>query len=148
MKRILLVALMVLVALAAQCQTVVYKSQATLQWDAVTVDSAGQPLLPTDVVSYQVYIYNYTVGVADPQNVALLINVGTTSAFEQLIVFPSRAVWAAGVRVQLTDAGGNISYSPIAWSYVVADADVVAGPFVYSPSGLPGKPAGLQDKGT
>jgi len=147
MKRFLLVALMVVVAMGASCQTVVYKSQATLQWDAVTVDSTGAPLLPTDVVSYQVYIYNYTLGVADPQNVALLTYIDTTTALEQLIVFPSRAVWAAGVRVRLSDAGGNISYSPIAWSYVVADADVVAGPFVYSPSGLPGKPAGLQDSG-
>ncbi len=147
MKRFLLVVLMVVTAMAASCQTVVYKSQATLQWDAVTVDSGGQPLLPTDVVTYQVYIYNYTLGVADPQNVAQLTYIATTSGLEQLIVFPSRAVWAAGVRVRLTDAGGNVSYSTIAWSYVIADADVVAGPFVYSPSGLPGKPAGLQDKG-
>jgi len=147
MKRFALVLVLMFFALAAQCQTVVYKSQATLQWDAVTVDSAGQPLLPTDTVTYQVYIYNYTLGVADPQNVALLTYIDTTTALEQLIVFPSRAVWAAGVRVRLSDAGGNVSYSPIAWSYVVADADVVAGPFVYSPSGLPGKPPRLRDKG-
>jgi hypothetical protein len=147
MKRFLLVALLVLVSLSAQCQTVVYKSQATLQWDAVAADATGQPLLATDNVAYQVYIYNYTLGVADSQNVAQLVYVGTTSALEQLIVFPSRAVWAAGVRVRLTDAGANVSYSSIAWSYIVADADVLAGPFVYSPSGLPGKPKDLRDKG-
>jgi hypothetical protein len=133
--------------MGASCQTVVYKSQATLQWEAVTVDSTGAPFLPTDTVSYQVYIYNYTLGVADPQNIAQLTYIATTSGLEQLIVFPSRAVWAAGVRVRLSDAGGNVSYSAISWSYVIADADVVAGPFVYSPSGLPAKPLGLQDSG-
>jgi hypothetical protein len=40
-----------------------------------------------------------------------------------------------------------VSYSAIAWSYVIADADVVAGPFLYSPSGLPRKPGVLKDKG-
>jgi hypothetical protein len=147
MRKLLALALM-LVSLSACAQTIVYKSQATLKWNAVTVDSTGTPLLATDVIAYEVYIYNYTVGVADAQNVASLISVGTTTALEQLIVFPSRSVWAAGVRVKLTDAGAHISYSSIAWSYIVADADVVAGPFVYSPSGLPGKVKGLKDKGT
>jgi hypothetical protein len=146
MKR-LFVLVLLLVGLAASGQTVYYRSQATLQWGAVTADATGQPLLATDTVAYQVYIYNYTLGVADPQNVVQLVYVGTTSALEQLIVFPSRAVWAAGVRVRLTDAGANVSYSSIAWSYIVADADVLAGPFVYSPSGLPGKPKDLRDKG-
>jgi hypothetical protein len=147
MKKYIFVSLMLLFAMAVSCQTIVYKSQATLQWAAVTKDSTGVNLLPTDVVSYQVYIYNYTLGVADPQNVALLTYIGTTATLEQLIVFPSRAVWAAGVRVRLTDGGGTVSYSAIAWSYIVADADVLAGPFVYSPSGLPGKPKDLRDKG-
>jgi hypothetical protein len=146
MKRFAVILLM-FVALVACGQTVVYKTQATLQWNAVTADSLGAPFLPTDVVAYQVYIYNHTVGVADPQNVGQLTFVATTSALEQLIVFPSRAVWAAGVRVRLTDGGGNVSYSAIAWSYVIADADVVAGPFLYSPSGLPRKPSVLKDKG-
>ena len=38
MKRFLLVSIMVLAAFAATCQTVVYKTQATLEWDAVTKD--------------------------------------------------------------------------------------------------------------
>lgn len=138
---------MVSIALSACAQTVVYKSQATLQWAAVTKDSTGAAFLPTDVITYEVYIFNYTVGVADPQNVSQLTFIANTAALERLIVFPSRAVWAAGVRVRLTDGGGNISYSAIAWSYVIADADVVAGPFLYSPSGLPRKPGVLKDKG-
>lgn len=147
MKKVTLVGLLLLAAVALSCQTIVYKSQATLQWDAVTQDQNGNPLLPTDVVAYEVYIYNYTTGVADPQNPSLLTLVTTTSQLEALIVFPYRATWAAGVRVKLTDAGLNVSYSPIAWSYIVADADVVLGPFVYSPLGGPKKPSGLQDKG-
>jgi len=98
-------------------------------------------------VSYDVYIYDHVVGVADPQNPALLIPVGNTSALEQLIVFPKRTTWAAGVRVKLTDSGANVTTSSIAWSYIVADADVVIGPFLYSPFGTPVKPKDLRDKG-
>jgi hypothetical protein len=147
MKRILVLALLFVTVLACG-QTIIYHTQGTLQWDPPTVDSAGNPLLPTDVLTYDVYIYNYTVGVGNPQDTAQLTFIASTSAHEQLIVFPSRAVWAAGVRTKLTDAGGNVSYSTIAWSYVLADADVVVGPFVYSPSGLPTKPTHLKDKGT
>jgi len=147
MKKIALILLLCLVAFAACGQQVFYKNQATLQWDAVTTDSAGNPFLPTDTVSYDVYIYDHVAGVADPQNPALLISMGNTSALEQLIVFPKRTTWAAGVRVKLTDSGANITTSPIAWSYIVADADVVAGPFLYSPFGTPTKPKDLRDKG-
>ena len=148
MKKILVFIFLAIVAFTACAQTVIYKAQGILQWDAPTTDSQGNPFLPSDILTYDVYIYNYTIGVADPQNVSLLTFIASTSMLEQLIVFPSRAVWAAGVRVMLTDSGGNISYSPIAWSYIVADADMVAGPFVYSPSGLPTKPTHLKDKGT
>ena len=147
MKKIALILLLCLVAFAACGQQVFYKNQATLQWDAVTTDSAGNPFLPTDIVSYDVYIYDHVVGVADPQNPTLLISVGNTSALEQLIVFPKRTTWAAGVRVKLADSGANVTTSPIAWSYIVADADVVAGPFLYSPFGIPVKPKDLRDKG-
>jgi hypothetical protein len=51
------------------------------------------------------------------------------------------------VRVKLTDAGANVTNSPIAWSYIVADADVVKGPFLYSPFGIPVKPKDLRDSG-
>jgi len=147
MKKIALILLLCLVTFAACGQQVFYKNQATLAWDAVALDSAGNPFLPTDVVSYDVYIYDHVAGVADPQNPALLISVGNTSALEKLIVFPKRTTWAAGVRVKLTDSGANVTTSPIAWSYIVADADVVAGPFLYSPFGIPVKPKDLRDKG-
>ena len=145
MRRLLLICALALVTLGAQCQTVLYKSQATLQWDAVTQTTDGQAFLPGDVVEYEVYVYNYSQGVVDAQNPLYLMFVATTASLEQLIVFPYRAEWAAGVRVKLTDAGANVSYSAVAWSYVAADAP---SPFVYSPSGLPAKPVALRDSGT
>lgn len=147
MRKIAIALLLALVAFVACAQTVYYKNQATLMWNPVTTDSAGNPLLPGDLVSYEVYIYNYVVGVADPQNISQLLFIGAPTGTELLIVFPYRTTWAAGVRTKLIDSGGTIVFSPIAWSYIVADADVVAGPFLYSPYGLPKKPKDLRDKG-
>lgn len=148
MKRLLLAGLFTLAAFAAACQTVLYRDQATLEWDAVLGTTDGQPWLPGDVVSYEVYIYDHIMGVADAQNPALLTLIGQTAVAAQLIVFPYRTVWAAGVRTKLVDGDGAVSYSAIAWSYIALDADGVAGPFVYSPEGLPGKPGALRDSGT
>ena len=141
----LLAGVLMLVALAACGQTVVYKTSATLEWDAVTLDTSGQPLLPRDTIAYEVYIYSGAL--TDPQDVGVLTLVGTTSTTSMLITFPRRATWIAGVRVRLVDGGGNLSYSSIAWSDVIADAGA-DGPFVYSPKGLPRKPAALRDSGT
>src|SRR3990167_3911993 len=105
--RKLIVFVLLLVAALAGAQTVLYRDQAT-------TDAQGNPLLPTDVISYEVYIYDYTIGVADPQNVVLLTFVAVMPTLEQLIVFPYRTVWAAGVRTRLVDAGANVSYSALA----------------------------------
>jgi len=149
MKKVFLVLLMLfIVALTACGQTVYYKNEATLQWDAVTVDAAGNPLLPTDTLTYEVYIYDYNVGVADPQAPGDLTFIAGTPLLEQLIVFPYRTTWAAGVRTKLIDSGETTTYSVIAWSYITEDADVVSGPFLYSPFGTPAKPLGLRDSGT
>lgn len=146
-KSLLALAFLLTVGSLAFAQTVYYRDQATLQWDAVTVDAAGDPFLPTDVVAYEVYIYDYVQGVADPQNPAGLTFVGTTTAPQQLIVFPYRTTWAAGGRTKVTDAGGNIEYSPFAWSYVATDAGI-PGPFLYVPLPTLRPPLGLRDSGT
>lgn len=145
-KLFVLFVLLVGVLSCVTAQTIYYRNQATLQWDAVTVDAEGEPFLPTDVVEYEVYIYDHIVGVADPQNVTLLTSVGTTAAVEQLIVFPYRTTWAAGVRTKVTDAGANVVHSPLAWSYVSTDAGV-AGPFLYVPSPTLRAPLNLRDSG-
>lgn len=146
-KSLLALAFLLTVGSLVSAQTVYYRDQATLQWDAVTVDASGDPFLATDVVQYEVYIYDYVQGVADPQNPALLTLVGVTAAPQQLIVFPYRTTWAAGGRTKVTDAGGNVEYSPFAWSYVPTDAGI-AGPFLYVPIPTLRPPLGLRDAGT
>lgn len=147
MKRLMTVLFLALMVVAcASAQTVYYRDQATLQWDAVTVDAAGDPFLPTDVVEYEVYIYDYVQGVPDPQDAAGLTFVATTLATEALIVFPYRTTWAAGGRTKVTDAGGNVEFSPFAWSYVATDAGV-DGPFLYVPFPTLRAPLNLRDSG-
>jgi len=146
MKKVFLVLLMLfIVALTACGQTVYYKNEATLQWDPVTTDADGNPLLPTDTLTYEVYIYDYNIGVADPQSTAELAFIDEVAACGKLIVFPHRTTWAAGVRTKLVDGDANITYSPLAWSYIPEDADLVSGPFLYSPYGTPTKPTDLRD---
>ena len=148
MKKICLLVLFVLfLGSLAFGQSVYYKNEATLQWDAVTVDAAGNPLLTTDTLTYEVYIYDYNLGVADPQSTGDLTFITGTPLLEQLIVFPYRTTWAAGVRTKLVDSGETTTYSVIAWRYIPEDADVVSGPFLYSPFGTPDKPEDLRDSG-
>jgi hypothetical protein len=145
-KRLLAGVILALVLVSCACgQTVLYRTSATLEWDAVTLDTTGGVLLPGDTIAYEVYIY--AGALVDPQDVAALTLVGTTSTLSQLITFPRRATWIAGVRVRLVDGGGNLSYSTIAWSDVIEDAGA-DGPFVYSPRGLPKRPGALRDSGT
>lgn len=149
MKKILFGLILALMVVIGACgQEVVYKNEATLQWDAVTVDADGNPLLATDTITYEVYLYDYNTGVADPQNVAELTFIDEVAATELLIVFPYRTTWAAGVRTKLVDGDSNITYSVIAWSYIEEDADSESGPFLYSPYGSPEKPEDLRDSGT
>ena len=146
MKKLLLVILMVLMVGVIACgQTVHYKNEATLQWDAVTTDADGNPLLPTDTLTYEIYIYDYNIGITDPQSTTELTFINETAVVEQLIVFPHRTIWAAGVRTKLIDGNANVTYSLLAWSYIPEDADLVSGPFLYSPFGIPIKPRDLRD---
>jgi hypothetical protein len=125
-------------------QEILYRDTATLQWDAVTTDINGDALLPEDTVEYEIYIYDSALTI-DDQNTVNLILVGTTSLTEQLITFPSRKNWYAGVRAKLTDGSGYVTYSEIAWSYEEAPT-VSVGPFVYQPlSSVPAAPEGLRD---
>lgn len=149
MKR-LLAGVLMLVALAACGQTVLYRTSGVLEWDAVTTYE-GRPLLPGDSVAYEVYFYDSIIGVADPQNVALLTLMGTTSVAQLAFTMPYRTWWAAGVRTRMVDGGGTLIYSSIAWSYLAEDADPVLGPFVYAPDGQTAplqKPKTLRDSGT
>ena len=149
MKRSVLALVLLLVGLAAHGQPLVYyQSQATLAWNAVTVDAAGDPFIPTDVVAYEIYIYDAIAHTAlNPQTAEYLVLVGTTAATQQLIVFPYRTTWIAGGRTRVTDAGGNVKYSPWAWSNIATDAGP-SGPFSYVPLPTLRPPSGLRDAGT
>ena len=147
MKRgILFLLALALVACVGGTQEIIYRDQATLMWDAVTADSNGDPLLPEDVLAYEVFIYDSATTIND-QIIANLIYIGETSASELLIVFPERRNWYAGVRTRITTGEPCVSFSAIAWSY---DAEAVAVlPFVYQPLGgaVPQAPDNLRDSG-
>ena len=143
----LILAALALVACVGSTQEIIYKDQATLQWDPVTTDANGDPLLPEDSVAYEVYIYDSALAI-DDQNPANLLYIGETTATEMLIIFPERRNWYAGVRAAVTTGEPATYYSVIAWSY---DTEAVADvPFGYVPLGgvIPAPPENLRDSGT
>lgn len=137
--------------LSAQVTEINYRDEATLEWNAVTTASDGSALLPTDVVTYEVFVYDYYGPAIDDQLDANLVLVGTPVSTSQVIDFAgfARTAYTAGVRAVVTDGQGGVTRGPIAWSY-----DPVAtnptGPFLYIPLAgvlvLP-LPTGLRDVG-
>lgn len=135
-QRFLSVALLLIVAVLgfAQVDNVYYLDEAVLAWDPVTEDVDGQPLLETDQVSYDVFLYDSTETL-DDQDPSLLVSVGNTSDTQIAISFDNRdrSLYYVGVRVVVLDESGNTTVSPIAWSY---DPEVTAElPFGYIPLG-------------
>lgn len=131
MKRFILAAALLAVALFASAQVVLYEDTAVFEWDWEGADT-----LPGDVVSFDVYIYDYLNPVIDNQDVGALTFIGTTTENTLTFDFPERKEWAVGVRSTLTD-GGGVSGDPsiIAWSIDEGSVDVVVmgGPFHYVP---------------
>jgi len=146
-KRLIFLTALVLVACALTAQTVYYQDEATLAWDPVLLDAQGTPWLSSDTVEYEVYVYDTGSGTPDPAVLTGWQYVGVTSTCELLMVFGYRTEWAAAVRVKVTDAGSNTSYSILAWSGNAADTQGGV-PFFYSPLPLLPSPAGLRDSGT
>jgi hypothetical protein len=136
MKKLLFAILFVAVALAAFGQDVVYKDNPTLVFDHVEIGN--------DNFGWEIYAFDYDIGVADPQSIPLLTYIGITLTGEYVLTFPYSADWAVGVRTVFTDDDNNVSYSAIAWSYEVADS---LSPFVYIPTYSPVKPGALRDSG-
>jgi len=154
MKRLLILTIVLFAGVLMGCpaqDNIYYQDTATLIWDAVTEDNDGNPLLPEDVVEYEVYIYDASETI-DDQDPANLILVGTTSLTQQEIDFTGlpRAMYYAGVRAKVTDGQGLITYSDISWSYDASVVDPTSEPFAYIPlSGVLVLPApqGLRDGG-
>lgn len=148
MKRLLIAALLIAVALGCAAQeTIYYESTPTLAWDAVTTDSEGNPFLAGDVVEYEVYLWDYSQGDPTVQPVTALTYFGVTELTELALSFPYRSDWVVAVRVQHTDGGGTVTYSGLAYSTV--QEDVAVSPFVYVPTLIwaPMDPTGLRDTG-
>ena len=146
MKRIVIFGLLLLIAACAFSQTILYRDQAMLQWDAVTTDLNGDPLLPTDVVTYEVFLDDGSA--ANDQDIAQILYMGVTATTDYVLVFPTRTTWIAGVRAVVTPEGGSPVNSTIAWSDNLADVDPLLGSFTYVPvlSG-PSAPENLRDSG-
>jgi len=140
--------LLMLVAVACLGQSaIVYNSTPTLEWNAVTTDAAGNPLLPEDAVAYNVFIWDTAHGLISSQPISALTFVATTSATSRVLSFPYRANWAAAVQAQVTDGEGIVSLGALAYSTDLMPI-TASGPFVYVPRGsTPPRPVGLRDSG-
>lgn len=152
MRKILLIGLLFVAAIAcAQVDSIHYRDQATLEWAPVTTTLAGEPLLPEDTITYEVYAYDFYTGVADDQDPGQLTAMGSVVAPTIALDFSTmpRAAYTVGVRAVGTDGQGATTYSDIAWSYDPVATDPTAA-FLYVPLGgvliLPA-PTGLQDAG-
>lgn len=127
MKRFLLVALLVLFALSAQCQTTLYRTEADMAWDAVTQGTDGLPFDAGDVLSYQVYRSAVPVGAR--QDPSLYVLLGESALTTYHLTIPAAGKYAYAVRAKLlTDGGATTLYSALSWSDVAGDA---LSPFVY-----------------
>ena len=130
MRKALLVFALVALSISACASTVVKESTVPVAWDAPVTDETGRPLLPEDVLSYQVWIEDMLT--------AARTAVAVTTALEATVTVPYRSTWRIGVSALLDGLE-----SAIAWSTVVAD--VQAGEtFVLRPKATPAKPAGLE----
>ena len=148
MKKYLFIVLFLFLTMFIFSQTIYYRDTAILQWDDVTTDSSGNRLLPEDIISYEIYIYDSVEhGIIADQIISNLIYLGETGNNEFEIVFPTRKNWIAGVRSKVIDGNGTLSYSYISWSY---DAEVVYDvPFLYASLSLsPKSPRRLKDSET
>ena len=124
-----------------------FEGPRTLAWDPPATDSNGDPIDPLAVISYDVFMYDYTVGVADPQDPGELVALASTSAEQYSTVFPYSTSWAVGVRAVVQSPDLTVTViSDIAWSYIPEDADLVSGPFLYVPIFPSVKPSGLRDQ--
>jgi hypothetical protein len=121
MKRFLLVALLFVVAMAAQCTPTLYRTEADFMWDAVTQGTDNLPFDATDVLTYQVY------RAADPvvvrQDTSQYIMLGEVSVPLLHVIIPAAGKYAYAVRAKLlTDEGQTTLYSQLSWSDVPGDA--------------------------
>jgi hypothetical protein len=117
----------------------------TVTWNPPS-EWLGQELLPGDVLTYEVYIYEWGT-VADDQDIGALTLMGTVPAELYMIDLSALpdALYAIGVRAILTrDEIDN--FSAMAWSYESEYVDPELGTFLMTQTGLVeiGRPTGLR----
>jgi len=132
MKKILLIILLALIPSFVYAQVeILYNANPNLSWDSINEFSNGDPFLPEDIVSYEVFLWNTAMGNIEEQEIENLIYFGTTLNKQITLAFPNRYNWAAAVRVRVTDITGETVVSGLA--YTTNTEDVAALPFTYTP---------------
>ena len=88
-------------------------NQATVEWDAVTTLDNGDPLPPTDIMEYVVYLAN---AITDP-NKDNPSEIATTTSTSQLITLNVEGSFFVGVKAVRKIADGTVvGESEVAWS--------------------------------
>lgn len=124
--------LALLSVVACYSQDITYNSRPTLQWDYPSVDENGDPWLPEDIISFDVYLWNTADGDITAQPLSNLNFFGTTTNKEIVLNFTNRYNWAVAVVARITGGDGVTRQSEIAYSTVSEDAN--NSPFVYAPN--------------
>jgi hypothetical protein len=149
MKRLWILGIaLLLVACVAPTQEIDYlhvSPTGTVTWN-MPAEWLGQEILPGDVLTYEVYIYEWGT-VADDQNIGALTLMGTVPAELYMIDLSALpdALYAIGVRAILTrDEIDN--FSAVAWSYESEYVDPEFGTFLMTQTGTVeiGRPTGLR----
>jgi len=150
MKRLIFLLVAVLVAVACIAQPadvdIVYSGMIPqiVVWDEVTTDSSGDPILPTDTITYEVFFAKSPLVEADAVSLGVVTLPEATVDFSAL----TRGYYYVGVRTIGETAEGAIEYSSIAWSNDLMAVDPTSR-FAYLVPGVlfPAAPVGLRTVG-
>lgn len=94
-------------------------NQATVEWEAVSANEAGDPLPAGDTVKYRVYLAN---AVTDPDKTNAVL-LGETDQLEYILTLNTEGRFVVGVSaVRYDDAGTELEESAINWSDVNGEA--------------------------
>ncbi len=127
MKKLLAIGLLLFTMMCLVGQDTLYKNTALLEWNAVTQYTDATPLLPTDVVEYEIYRSTYPVADRNLPNEFIV----TTSNLSYMLTIPDDGnshVYAVRAIVT-TDEGQTTLYSAYNWSDLNGAA--TPNPFVY-----------------
>ena len=143
MKKLFVFLFLAVLVLGCISQEIIYyNSTPTLQWDAVTED-----VVPEDVISYGVYLWDTAGGDIELQAIGDLTFFGMTTSTELLLSFPYRANWACAINTSLTDGEGNTIISDLSYTTQLPPVTAI-NPFVYAPNpSTLTAPTGLKDSG-